>query len=256
MTHSLNISKKIFFASDFHLGVPNLEKSHEREQKIIAWLEHIRPEAEAIFLLGDLFDFWFEYKQVVPRGYIRFLGKIAELKDAGIPIYFFTGNHDIWMFDYFPTELGIPVFREPQEWIINSKKFLLGHGDGLGPGDYKYKTLKRLFTNPLAQWLFARLHPNFSIGVASYFSRSSRKKNLKKQADEHFLGEDKEWLVQYCKQVEKENHYDYYIFGHRHLALDIQINQKSRYINTGEWFKGFNYAYFDGKDVVLTEFKD
>jgi UDP-2,3-diacylglucosamine hydrolase len=246
-------SKKIFFASDFHLGVPTHAESTAREKRIVAWLESIRHEAHAIYLLGDIFDFWFEYKHAIPRGHTRLIGKLAELRDAGTPIYFFTGNHDMWMFDYFPTELGIPVFREPQVLEVNNKKLLIGHGDGLGPGDNVYKLLKKFFASKICQWLFARIHPNVGIGIANFWSRRSRISNNKRE--EKFMGEDKEFLVAYCKEVEQHTHHDFYVFGHRHLPLDIKIGDSSRYINLGEWVHFDTYAVFDGSVMELKTFK-
>jgi UDP-2,3-diacylglucosamine hydrolase len=246
--------KKIFFASDFHLGAPDATQSHLREQRIVRWLDQIKPEAAAVFLVGDIFDFWFEYRHAIPKGFIRLQGKLAELTDAGIPVIFFVGNHDMWMFDYFTEELGILVYRKPQIFTFNDKKFYIGHGDGLGPGDYTYKFLKKVFRNRLCQWLFARLHPNFGIGLASFLSRRSRARNMRKQVDEKFLGEE-EWLVQFCKEQEQSTHFDYYIFGHRHLPLDIEINSGSRYINLGEWLTFNTYAYFDGQKTHLVTFE-
>jgi len=151
--------KKVYFASDFHLGIDARLSSREREKQLVRWLEQIRKDAYSIYLVGDVFDFWFEYKTVVPKGYVRLLGKLAELRDEGIPIYFFTGNHDMWMFSYFEEELGIPIYREPIVREIMGKTFFIGHGDGLGPGDHGYKFIKRVFANPVCQWLFERLHP-------------------------------------------------------------------------------------------------
>jgi UDP-2,3-diacylglucosamine hydrolase len=246
--------KKIYFASDFHLGVPDHESSLKREKQIVRWLDEIRKDAEEIFLMGDLFDFWFEYKHAVPKGYVRLLGKIAEIRDSGIPVSFFTGNHDVWMFDYFPQELGVTVHRDPitKEW--NGKKFYLGHGDGLGPGDKGYKFLKKIFHNKFCQWLFARFHPNFGVGFANYSSRKSRLSNEKK--DEKFLGEENEWLAIYSKDVLKKEHFDYFIFGHRHLPLDIRLNEKSRYVNLGEWVNHYTYAVFDGKELELKKYSN
>ncbi len=246
--------KKIFFASDFHLGAPNHNKSRQREDKIVRWLDTIKKEAAAIFLVGDIFDFWFEYRHAIPRGFIRFQGKIAEITDAGIPILFFVGNHDMWMFDYFTKELGIPVYRKPQQWTFNGKHFYIGHGDGLGPGDYTYKLLKKIFRNSICQWLFARLHPNLGIGLASFLSRRSRTRNMRKQIDEKFMGEQ-EWLVQFCKSHEAHTHHDFYIFGHRHLPLDITLDVSSRYINLGEWLTFDTYACFDGVELHLKVFE-
>ena len=255
-THILDVpvGKEVFFASDFHLGAPDYATSRTREQKIVQWLDSIKTRATAVFLVGDIFDFWFEYATVVPRGYVRLLGKIAEFTDAGIPVYFFTGNHDMWMYDYFPTEIGVTVFCEPQVWQINGTHLLIGHGDGLGPGDYFYKFLKQVFRNPVCQWLFARLHPNFGFGLASYLSRRSRARNLKKGGDEHFLGEEKEWLIQFCKTTEATQHFDYYVFGHRHLPLAYPITTESTYINLGEWFKSCTYAVWKEDKIVLLTF--
>jgi UDP-2,3-diacylglucosamine hydrolase len=245
--------KKLFFASDFHLGVPDYENSLQREKRIIAWLESIRNEAHTIYLLGDIFDFWFEYKHTIPKGFIRLQGKLAELRDAGIPIVFFTGNHDMWMFDYFQKELGIPIYRDPQELSVGSHKLLIGHGDGLGPGDNTYKLLKRVFNSRVCQWFFGWLHPNIGIGIANYWSRSSRIGNTKKEA-EKFQGEENEFLLVYCRELEQKRHHDYYVFGHRHLPLDLRINESSRYINLGEWVNFNTYASYDGNVMELKTF--
>lgn len=250
-TASLN-GKKIFFASDFHLGVPSHESSLDREKRIVKWLDSIKSEAHAIYLMGDIFDFWFEYKHAIPKGFIRLQGKLAELSDAGIPVVFFTGNHDMWMFDYFPTELGITIYRDPQVMRVGNQKLLIGHGDGLGPGDSTYKFLKKFFNSRLCQWLFARLHPNLGIGIASHWSRKSRISNLKKE--ETFQGEEGEFLWIYCNEIERKEHHDYYIFGHRHLPLDLKLNEQSRYINLGEWVHFNTYAVYDGQKIELKTF--
>lgn len=249
----LQAGKKIFFASDFHLGIPTAAQSLEREKKIVRWLGSIQHEAQMIFLVGDIFDFWFEYKRAIPKGFIRLQGKLAELSDAGIKIVFFTGNHDMWMFDYFTQELGIPIYRKPQEYLFNNVSFLIGHGDGLGPGDATYKVLKRIFASSLCQWLFARIHPNLGIGIANLWSRRSRLANS--HDDEKFLGEENEWLYMYSKEVERQIHHDYYIFGHRHLPLDLSLSETSRYINLGEWVNHYTYAFFDGQQMTLTQFE-
>lgn len=239
-------SKKVYFASDFHLGAPNFEKSLEREKLICKWMDEIKPTCSTLFLVGDIFDFWFEYKQAIPRGFARIQGKIAEFTDAGIPVHLFTGNHDMWIFDYLPKELGLTLHREPTEFSFDGKKFLIGHGDGLGPGDHKYKFLKKIFSSTICQWLFARLHPNFGIGLANYFSKSSRKATG--STDEIFLGEEQEWLVQYCKEISKTKSYDYFVFGHRHLPLTIEITANSTYYNLGDWIKYYTYGEFsEGK---------
>ncbi|MBC5773960.1 UDP-2,3-diacylglucosamine diphosphatase [Pontibacter sp. KCTC 32443] len=244
--------KKVYFASDFHLGVPDAATSKAREHKIVRWLDQVKHDAAAILLLGDIFDFWFEYRHTIPKGFIRLQGKLAEITDAGIPVLFFTGNHDMWMFDYFPTELNIPVLRDPISTTINGQTFYIGHGDGLGPGDHTYKIIKKVFANKACQWAFARIHPNLGIGIANMWSRKSRISNVKK--DEKFLGED-EWLVQYCREVEKEQHHDYYIFGHRHLPLDLHIGDRSRYVNLGEWVNFCSYGVYDGQNLTLEHFE-
>lgn len=246
---SLTPGKKIYFASDFHLGVPDHETSLKRERLIVKWLDSVKSDAHSIYLLGDIFDFWFEYKEAIPRGFIRLQGKLAELRDAGIPIYFFTGNHDMWMFDYFPKELGIPVFREPQLLTIGTHRLLIGHGDGLGPGDSTYKILKKFFNSRICQWLFARLHPNLGMGIAKYWSKKSRINNLKRE--EKFNGEENEFLLTYCKSLEAKEHHDFYVFGHRHLPLDLSVGTNSRYINLGEWVHFNTYAVYDGNQVEL-----
>ena len=244
--------KKIYFTSDFHLGAPNYENSLEREKLICAWMDEIRQDCKELFLVGDIFDFWFEYKFAIPKGFVRIQAKIAEFTDNGIPVHFFTGNHDMWAFDYLPKELGVKIYRKPVEFTFDSKLLLIGHGDGLGPGDKKYKFLKKVFSSKICQWLFARIHPNLGIGIADYFSKSSRKSTG--TSDEVYLGEDKEWLVQYCKEKLQEKHIDFFIFGHRHLPLNITLGSNSRYINLGDWIKYFTYGVFDEGVFELKEY--
>ncbi|MGQ0829682.1 MAG: UDP-2,3-diacylglucosamine diphosphatase [Bacteroidota bacterium] len=246
-------NKKIYFASDFHLGVPNYEKSLEREKRIVKWLDEIKQDAAEIYLMGDLFDFWFEYKHTIPKGFVRLLGKIAELVDSGIPVTLFTGNHDMWMFDYLPKELGVTIYREPIIREYNGKKFYLGHGDGLGPGDSGYKFIKKIFSNRFCQWLFERLHPNFAIRMANYWSNKSRLSNGSE--DEKFMGEEKEWLAIYSKSILKKEHFHYFVFGHRHLPLNIKLSDNSSYINLGEWVNYNSYAVFDGTNLELKYYK-
>ena len=248
---SLQPGKKVYFASDFHLGAPDLESSQAREHLIVKWLNEISGDAQAIFLLGDVFDFWFEYKKAIPKGFIRFQGKLAELADNGINIYLFTGNHDMWMFDYFPNELNIPVLRKPVDVDINGLKLLIGHGDGLGPGDKNYKRLKKIFNNKYCQKAFSIIHPTWGIAIANKWSSSSRISSS--EHEDVYLGEQ-EFLLQYCQKKEAEEHHDYYIFGHRHLPLDVEVGPNSRYINLGEWVNKPSYAVLDGKTVTLKSF--
>jgi UDP-2,3-diacylglucosamine hydrolase len=250
----LSTSKKIYFLSDFHLGAPDAASSLVREKKICRFLDSIKADASVIFILGDLFDFWFEYSTVVPKGYVRILGKLAELTDSGIAVHFFVGNHDMWMKNYFQSELNIPVYFEPKQFVFNNKKFLVGHGDGLGPGDEGYKMMKKVFRNPLCQWLFGILPPYFGMGLANYFSRKSRAKTG--AVDEVFLGEDKEWLIIYSREVLKKEPVDYFIFGHRHLPIDFNLTDSSRYINLGEWIKYDSYAVLDGENLTLEYYKE
>lgn len=247
------MQKSIYFASDFHLGAPDYKSSRARENLIVSWLDEISETAEEIFLVGDLFDFWFEYKKVVPKGFVRLQGKIAELADRGIKVTVFTGNHDMWMFDYLPNELGVELQRKPIRRDFGGRSFLIGHGDGLGPGDRSYKFLKKVFANPLLQWLFARLHPNFGIRIANFWSRRSREVN--RGEEEQFKGEEKEWLAIYCKEYLKKEQIDYFIFGHRHLPLDIKVGEHSRYVNLGEWMNHNTYAVFDGNELSLKTYQ-
>ncbi len=249
-TITLPAGGRIYFASDFHLGAPTPTLSHERERAVVAWLDHIRADAALIFLVGDVFDFWFEYKHAIPKGFSRLQGKLAELSDAGIPIVLFTGNHDMWMRQYFADEMGIPVYREPRRYQLGTKQFLIGHGDGLGPGDAVYKQLKRVFESGVARSLFRWLHPDLGIGLALAWSRRSRTGNVAK-GEAIFLGEAREWLFQYCQEIEAQQHHDYYVFGHRHLPLNLAVNDHSRYINLGEWINARTYGVFDGQEVTL-----
>lgn len=245
---------KIYFASDQHFGAPTPELSAPREQRFVKWLDEIKQDADVLFLVGDLFDFWFEYKTVVPRGFVRVLGKLAELKERGIEIHFFVGNHDLWMDDYFEKELGIPVYHRPQEFTFNGKSFLIGHGDGLGPGDKGYKRMKKVFTNPVSKWLFRWLHPDVGVKLAQYLS--VKNKLISGDEDVKFLGEENEWLVLYSKRKLETKHYDYLIFGHRHLPMVIKVGPDSEYVNLGDWIIYFTYAVFDGTTFELKKYEN
>lgn len=244
--------KKIYFASDNHLGAPTTEASRPREKKFVAWLDEVKHDAAAIFLLGDLFDFWFEYKTVVPKGFTRTLGKLAEISDSGIPIHYFVGNHDLWMNGYFEEELGIPVYHKPQEFTFNSTSFFIGHGDGLGPGDKGYKRMKKVFTNPFFKWLFKWAHPDIGMRIAQYLS--VKNKLISGDDDATFLGEENEWLAVYCKRKLEEKHRDFFVFGHRHLPLEIQLNETSKYINLGDWIQYYTYGVFNGENFELKKY--
>ncbi|MGP1501767.1 MAG: UDP-2,3-diacylglucosamine diphosphatase [Bergeyella cardium] len=250
----LEENKKVYFASDQHFGAPTPKKSKPREERFIRWLDEIKTDCQVLFLMGDLFDFWHEWKFVVPKGYIRLLGKIAELKDSGIDIYFFVGNHDLWMRDYFQTELGIPVFFQKQICDISGKKFLLAHGDGLGPGDKGYKRMKKVFTNPFCQWLFRWLHPDIAMRIATYLS--TKNKLISGEEDKEFLGEDKEYLILYSNKKLETEDFDYFVYGHRHLPMVLDLKGgAAKYINLGDWISYFTYGVFDGKSFHLKTFE-
>ncbi|WP_203295192.1 UDP-2,3-diacylglucosamine diphosphatase [Luteirhabdus pelagi] len=246
--------KKIYFSSDNHLGAPTAEESLPREKKFVRWLDTVKDDAAAIFLLGDLFDFWFEYKKVVPKGFVRVLGKLAELSDSGIPIHFFVGNHDLWMNDYFKTELNIPVYHEPKTFVFNDTKFFIGHGDGKGPGDKGYKSMKKVFTNPFFKWLFRWAHPDIGVRIAQYLS--VKNKLISGEEDKEFLGEENEWLALYAKRKLEKEHFDYFVFGHRHLPMEIQVGENSTYFNLGDWIHQYTYGVFDGKSFQLKTFEE
>ncbi|UAB82041.1 UDP-2,3-diacylglucosamine diphosphatase [Marixanthomonas sp. SCSIO 43207] len=244
--------KKIYFSSDNHLGAPTAEASKPRELKFISWLDEVKKDAAAIFLLGDLFDFWFEYKTVVPKGFVRVLGKLAEIKDSGIPIHFFVGNHDLWMHGYFEKELNIPVYHNPKEFEFNNKRFFVGHGDGKGPGDKGYKRMKKVFINPFSRWLFRWLHPDIGVRLAQHLS--VKNKLISGDEDKQFLGDENEWLAQYAKRKLETKHYDYFVFGHRHLPMEIKVGDHSTYFNLGDWINHYTYGVFDGNTFELKEF--
>ncbi|MFO7830293.1 MAG: UDP-2,3-diacylglucosamine diphosphatase [Bacteroidales bacterium] len=244
--------EKIYFASDIHLGLPNYKESLEREKLFVQWLDTIKHDAKEIILLGDIFDFWFEYKRAIPKGFTRFLGKICEITDSGIPVHFFTGNHDMWIFDYLPEETGVVLHKEPIVKEYSGKKFYLAHGDGLGPGDNSYKLLKKIFASRFSQWLFARFHPNIGIWIANTWSTHSRYS----REITPYEGENKEWLILYSKKLLQSENYDFMIYGHRHLPMDLKLTENCRYINLGDWITNFTYAVFDGKNLELKKFTD
>ena len=252
--NNLKTNTKIYFASDQHFGAPTAEKSKVREEKFVAWLDLVKKDATCIFLLGDLFDFWFEYNTVVPKGFVRVLGKLAELRDSGIPIHFFVGNHDLWMRDYFEKELNIPVYHEPKEFTFDNKTFYIGHGDGLGPGDYGYKRMKKVFVNPLCKWLFKWLHPDIGVALAQHLS--VKNKLISGDEDVVYRGEKNEWLVLYSKEILANKHYNFFVFGHRHLPMTLEIGKDSEYVNTGDWVSYFTYGVFDGEKMEVLPFKE
>ena len=247
----LNPSKRIYFCSDNHLGSPNRNLSLEREKIFITWLDQIKTDAQAIFFLGDLFDFWFEYKKVVPKGFTRLFGKLAELSDSGVDLFFFVGNHDCWIGNYFENELGINVFHKKVDLNIDNYNILIGHGDGLGPGDNKYKFLKLLFRNPILKKLFSFIHPDIGISLGSFLSQKNK---ILSGSEKVFESEDKEMLFSYCKDVLKTKYYHFFIFGHRHIPLELDLGNNSKYFNTGDWITHFSYLVYDGNSFNLNYF--
>ena len=246
--------RKIYFCSDQHFGAPTPELSRPREVKFINWLDSIQQDIQALFVLGDLFDFWFEYNKVVPKGFTRVLGALARLSDQGIPIYFFVGNHDLWMRDYLKEELGISVFFEPQRFQIDNQLFYIGHGDGLGPGDRGYKMMKKVFTNSLCNWAFKWLHPDIGVRLAQHLS--VKNKLISGEEDIHFLGEDKEWLIIYAKELLEQEAIDYFVFGHRHLPMQLTLKNTAKYINLGDWISHFTYGQYSTEGFELNTFDD
>lgn len=243
---------KVYFASDFHLGAPSKAESNDREKMLVAWFDEIKLDAKAIFLVGDLFDFWHDYKTVVPKGFVLFLAKIKEMTQLGIEVNIFTGNHDMWMFGYFEEELGVKVVKKPLELTIDKTKLYLAHGDGLGPGDYGYKFIKKIFTNRFCQFLFKWVHPDLGISLANFFSKRSRETELHKEVV--FLGENEEWLLIYAKEILKKKHFDYFICGHRHLPIKYQL-QNSVYINLGDWITHFTFGVLENNVFALKKYQ-
>lgn len=245
---------KIYFASDFHLGVPNDAASLKRERQIVKWLDLVLSDADELLLVGDVFDFWFEYKKVIPKGFSRLFGKLAEIADRGIQIHFFTGNHDLWLLDYFQKEFGIQVHTAPQVMTWDGISCFVGHGDGLGPGDKGYKRMKKVFTNSISKWLFRWLHPDIGVSIANSWSRSSRVHNKEKKT---FLGPDKEWLMIYANKKLETSFHDYFIFGHRHVPIFQPLNNpKSTFVNLGDWIHHQSYAVLENGQISLKYFKD
>ena len=240
---------QLYFIADVHLGVPDYKSSLEREKKLVAWLDSIKNNATDIFLLGDIFDMWFDFKRVVPKGFVRTLGKFAELSDMGINFHYFIGNHDMWVFNYFKEELNFKIYRNPAKFVFDDKIFFVGHGDGLGDGDNSYKFIKKIFSSKLNQWLFARLHPNFSLGIANYFSKKSRIANG--DFNEYYDQGEENILLNYCKKKLEEEHIDYFIFGHKHIIENHKIGNNSIYINIGEWVRKPHIAHYNGKVLEL-----
>ncbi len=244
---------KIYFISDVHLGAPALKNNSERELLFARWLDEIKTDVEELYLMGDIFDFWYEYKKVVPRGFTRILGRIADLTDKGIPVYFFPGNHDLWVFDYLPTELGVEVHHQEIIKTIKGKKFFLAHGDGLDEEDKGYIRLKKIFTNKTMRWVFSRLHPNFAFFIAHRWSKSSRLTKMIPEKD--FLVKN-EGMYKFAGNFLRNEYIDYFILGHRHQMVNEAMTEKTRFILLGDWINNFSYGVFDGEKFELKKYKE
>jgi UDP-2,3-diacylglucosamine hydrolase len=239
---------KIFFASDFHLGLNTGYPPVEREKRVVAWLDKIAPQASEIYLLGDVFDFWWEYRLVIPRGFTRFLGALSSMTDSGIHIHFFTGNHDMWIDDYLSGECGLIIHTFPLTTEFDGKKFHLAHGEGLGSSDFAYKILLKMFHNKPLRVLYSSLHPRIGVGLGHKWSLHSR---LAKGISRDFMGEEKEALVRYARKVEEKEKTDFFIFGHRHLAKQFKLNEGPEVIFLGDWIKNSSYAEWDSNNLIL-----
>ena len=247
----------IYFASDFHFGIPNRKGSLERERIFARWLDEVKNDASAIYLMGDLFDFWFEYKTVIPKGYTRLLGKLAEIVDSGIEVHLFRGNHDLWAFDYLHEEIGVILHRDPQITMLGDKKFYLAHGDGLGPGDKGYKFLKKTFESRLNQWLYRWIHPDLGTRLGSYFSRRSRlTKMLRGEGDiKRRVPVEEEPMVIFSRELAlNDPSIDYFVFGHVHFPDVIEASATAKIVILGDWVSKFTYARFDGNGLELLHY--
>lgn len=245
--------KNIYFLSDAHLGSLAIEHRRMQERRLVRFLDDIKEKASAIYLLGDMFDFWYEYKYVVPRGYTRFLGKLSELTDMGVEVHYFTGNHDIWAYDYLAKECGVTLHTKPLTTEIYDKVFFIAHGDGLGDGDKKFKLIRDIFHNRLCQRLFSAVHPRWGMWFGLQWAKHSRLK--RKEGEPPYMGDDKEQLVLFTKDYMKGHaDVDYYIYGHRHIELDLQLTKRVRMMIIGDWISHFTYVVFDGVHLFLSEY--
>lgn len=247
------MNKKIYFASDVHLGFPSREESLKREKLIVSWMKEIEKDAEEVFFVGDIFDFWYEYKHIVPKGFVRFLGQVAHMVDNGIKVHFFGGNHDTWVGRYFEEEIGAEVHPKHYKPVLYGKKFYIAHGDEVGKHDWKLQTMKNLFRNKILQWCFSRLHPNFAFGIANAWSHKSRESH----EDERFedLHMPNEFIYNFCMEKLQSEDYDYMVFGHRHIPMEVELKKNSKYINTGTWLNNSSYAVFDGQEMKVKTYQ-
>ena len=246
--------KHTYFLSDAHLGSLAIEHPRTQERRLVRFLDDIKEKAAAIYLLGDMFDFWHEYRYVVPKGFTRFLGKLSELTDMGVEVHFFTGNHDIWAYDYLEKECGVIIHRKPITTEINDKVFFLAHGDGLGDPNTQFKLLRGIFHNSLCQRLFKAIHPRWGMAFGLKWAKHSRMKRVEGK-EPAYLGEDKEHLVLFSKDyIREHSDIDFFIYGHRHIELDLMLSKKTRMLILGDWIWQFTYAVFDGEHLFLEQY--
>lgn len=248
--------KKIYFISDAHLGARFHTDHRAIEKKLVRWLDSVKETASAIFMLGDMFDYWYEYKYVVPKGFIRFLGKLAELSDSGVEIHIFIGNHDVWLFNYLPEEVGAIIHRDVLTVELLGQRFFLGHGDEIDYRSRSFRLLRKLFRNRFCQWLYAGIHPRWSFRFALSWSLNSRKSELKKNQELTYAGEAAEYMVEFAKDYLRTHpDINFFIFGHRHIMLDLMLTKTSRLLIAGDWMKLFSYIEWDGKELSLNQFE-
>ncbi len=247
--------KPIYFISDAHLGSWAVSHRRTQERRLVRFLDEIKGKAGAVFMLGDMFDFWYEWKYVVPKGFTRFLGKMAELSDSGVEVHYFIGNHDIWAFDYLHRECGVTLHREPYTTELYGKEFFIAHGDGLGDPEKGFKCLRGIFHNKACQWMFSTLlHPNLAMKFGLSWARQSR---LKRADGEElpYLGEENEYLVRFSKEYLKEHpDIDYYVYGHRHIELDLMLSHTARLLVIGDWITQFTYVVWDGEKLEMKNY--
>ena len=247
--------KSIYFLSDAHLGSWAIEHRRMQERRLVRFLDSIKEKAGGVYLLGDMFDFWYEYKYVVPKGFTRFLGKISELTDMGVEVHYFTGNHDIWAYDYLAEECGVILHKQPQTIELYGKIFYLAHGDGLGDPNKSFKVIRSIFHNKTCQWLFSGLHPRWGMWFGLTWAKHSRMKHGMGGDPPDYMGDDKEHLILYTKKyIQYHSNVDYFIYGHRHIEVDKQLTKKARVIILGDWISQFSYVVYDGEHLLMQEY--
>ena len=246
--------KPIYFLSDAHLGSRANKHGRTQERRLVRFLDSIKEKAGAVYLLGDMFDYWYEYKYVVPKGYTRLLGKLSELTDLGVEVHFFTGNHDIWAFDYLEKECGVILHFQPVTVELGDKIFFLAHGDGLGDPNPTFKLLRAIFHNRFCQILFSAIHPRWGMEFGLSWAKQSR---LKHEAEDppQYLGENKEHLVLIAKDYLRTHpNVNFFLFGHRHIELDLMLSRTTRILILGDWITHFTYAVFDGEQLWMENY--